>query len=52
MHSPDGSSAIVQVRTPGDDELRAGSIALIFDFDADGEFFWVVPADIATSPDQ
>ncbi|MET8147565.1 hypothetical protein ACIBSW_06530 [Actinoplanes sp. NPDC049668] len=52
VHSPDGSSAIVQVRTPGDDELRAGSVALIFDFDADGEFFWVVPADIATSPDQ
>ncbi|MEU7907912.1 hypothetical protein [Actinoplanes sp. NPDC049118] len=52
VHAPDGSSAIVQVRTPGDDDLRAGTVALIFDFDADGEFFWVVPADIASSPDQ
>ncbi|AGZ46650.1 hypothetical protein AFR_41980 [Actinoplanes friuliensis DSM 7358] len=52
VHSRDGSSAIVQVRQAGTDDLRAGSIALLYDVDPDGEFFWVVPADIATSPDQ
>jgi hypothetical protein len=51
VHAPDGSSAIVQVRTPGADELRAGTRALLFDVDPDGEFFWVVPADIALRPD-
>ena len=51
VHAPDGSSAIVQVRSPGDDDLRAGSRALLFDVDPDGEFFWVVPADIALRPD-
>ncbi|MFD1150206.1 hypothetical protein [Saccharothrix hoggarensis] len=39
----DGSSALVQVRQAGQDPLRAGSEALIFDYDADGEFFWVAP---------
>ena len=52
VHSPDGSSAVVQVRQAGDDDLRAGTIALLYDVDPDGEFFWVVPADIATSSDQ
>jgi hypothetical protein len=51
VHAPDGSSAIVQVRQAGTDDLRAGSAALLFDVDADGEFFWVVPADIALRPD-
>ena len=48
VHASDGSSAIVQVRQAGDDDLRAGTVALLFDVDPDGEFFWVVPADIAT----
>ncbi|MBB5954640.1 hypothetical protein FHS29_001210 [Saccharothrix tamanrassetensis] len=39
----DGSSAIVQVRQAGRDELTAGTTALIFDYDQDGEFFWVAP---------
>ncbi|MEH1128595.1 hypothetical protein [Micromonospora sp. CPCC 206061] len=39
----DGSSAIVQVRQAGEDPLRAGSQALIYDYDVDGEFFWVTP---------
>lgn len=52
VHSPDGSSAIVQVRQAGDDELRAGTTALLYDFDPDGEFFWVVPTDIAMRPEQ
>ncbi|MGC1212451.1 MAG: hypothetical protein WA890_14415 [Micromonospora sp.] len=47
----DGSSAVVQVRQPGDEPLRAGSSALIYDYDVDGEFFWVMPAGIAFDPD-
>lgn len=38
----DGSSAVVQVRTTGADRLVRGQKALIFDYDADGEFFWVM----------
>jgi len=52
VHSSDGSSAIVQVRQAGDDDLRAGTTALLYDFDPDGEFFWIVPADVALRPDQ
>ncbi|MEU4244897.1 hypothetical protein [Actinoplanes sp. NPDC026619] len=48
VRAGDGSSAIVQVRQAGHDELRAGTVAVLYDFDAAGEFFWVVPADIAT----
>lgn len=40
----DGSSAIVQVRQTGEHELTTGRRALIFDYDTDGEFFWVAPA--------
>lgn len=40
----DGSSAIIQVRQTGEHELAAGGRALIFDYDMDGEFFWVAPA--------
>jgi hypothetical protein len=47
VHSPDGSSAIIQVRQAGEDPLAAGTVALIYDVDLEGEFFWVVPADIA-----
>ncbi|MEV0676666.1 hypothetical protein AB0I60_09095 [Actinosynnema sp. NPDC050436] len=39
----DGSSATVQVRQAGQDALTAGVTALIFDYDPDGEFFWVAP---------
>jgi type 1 fimbria pilin len=39
----DGSSAIVQVRTTGQDRLTRGDKALIFEYDKDGEFFWVMP---------
>jgi hypothetical protein len=39
----DGSSAVVQVRTTGQDRLARGDKALIFEYDADGEFFWVMP---------
>jgi hypothetical protein len=40
----DGSSAIIQVRQTGEHELSNGRRALIFDYDNDGEFFWVAPA--------
>ncbi len=43
----DGSTALVQVRQTGRDDLRYGTTAVLYDFDADGEFFWVVPADVA-----
>lgn len=43
--STDGSSAIIQVRKAGDDPLRAGRQAVIYDYDAKGEFFWVSPVD-------
>ncbi|KAB8196504.1 hypothetical protein FH608_007145 [Nonomuraea phyllanthi] len=39
----DGSSAIVQVRTTGQDRLARGENALIFEYDKSGEFFWVMP---------
>ncbi|MFE3450883.1 hypothetical protein ACFXJ8_18320 [Nonomuraea sp. NPDC059194] len=40
--APDGSSAVVQVRTTGGDLLSRGQTALIFDYDAEGEFFYVM----------
>ena len=42
----DGGTAVVQVRASQSTELKAGQTALIFDYDAEGEFFWVV--DITT----
>jgi hypothetical protein len=48
-----GLTCIVRTgRETGDDELRAGTVAVLYDFDAAGEFFWIVPADVATLPDQ
>lgn len=43
----DGGTAVVQVRAAATTELTAGQTALIFDYDAEGEFFWVV--DIITT---
>jgi hypothetical protein len=42
----DGGTAVVQVRAADSTDLKAGQTALIFDYDAEGEFFWVV--DITT----
>ncbi|GAA3125468.1 hypothetical protein GCM10010466_15450 [Planomonospora alba] len=50
--APDGSSALVQVRQTGDDVFGAGSTALIFAYDPDGEFFWVMPYDAELDPDR
>ncbi|SDN03257.1 hypothetical protein SAMN05216259_102385 [Actinacidiphila guanduensis] len=50
VRAADGSSAVVQVRQTPDDAaavgnaLRAGAFALIYDYDAEGEFFRVMPA--------
>ncbi|HEX8632176.1 MAG TPA: hypothetical protein VF755_28790 [Catenuloplanes sp.] len=49
--TPDGSSALVQVRQAAADPLPAGTHALIYGYDGDGEFFWIVPADAALHPD-
>lgn len=46
----DGSTAVVQVRQHGHDDLRSGSTALLYAFDEDGEFFWVAPFDPALDP--
>lgn len=49
VRAADGSSAVVQVRQTHDDAagpgdvLRAGASALIYDYDAEGEFFWIMP---------
>jgi hypothetical protein len=41
----DGSTAVVQVRQTGEDTFRAGSSALLYAYEPDGEFFWVAPFD-------
>lgn len=46
----DGSSAIIQVRQTGDETLTAGTTALIFDYDSDGEFFWITAASTELEP--
>jgi hypothetical protein len=53
VRAADGSAANIQVRqmAPGD-PLGVGSTALIFEYDADGEFFWVTPYDAAMDPDR
>jgi hypothetical protein len=49
VHAADGSSALVQVRQSLDEAagpgsvLRSGASALIYDYDAEGEFFRVMP---------
>ncbi|OIJ65297.1 hypothetical protein [Streptomyces mangrovisoli] len=56
VRAVDGSSATVQVRQSHDDAagpggvLRAGAPALLYDYDDDGEFFWVMPAPPALTP--
>jgi hypothetical protein len=45
----DGSSAIIQVRQTGGDAFAAGDTAVLYDYDAEGGFFWVVPT-AATPP--
>ncbi|MCU7722277.1 hypothetical protein ODJ79_00960 [Actinoplanes sp. KI2] len=47
VHADDGSSAIVQVRQAGADDLHAGVVALLYEYDPEGAFFWAIPFDIA-----
>ncbi|PPK65022.1 hypothetical protein V5P93_004233 [Actinokineospora auranticolor] len=49
--SVDGSSAVIQVRQPGVEPLRAGSTAVIHDYDPVGEFFWITPVDLTPLAD-
>jgi hypothetical protein len=44
----DGSTAIIQVRLAGPAPLGAGWTALIYDYDADAETFWITPVDPAS----
>jgi hypothetical protein len=46
----DGSSALVQVRLVGVAIRSAGWTALLYDYDAAGEFFWITPMDIGEHP--
>ncbi|NUU23481.1 MAG: hypothetical protein HOV68_18520 [Streptomycetaceae bacterium] len=46
----DGTSALVQVRQTGMDELGSGSTGLLYAYDDAGEFFWVAPFDAALDP--
>ncbi|MBY8878921.1 hypothetical protein [Actinacidiphila acidipaludis] len=41
--APDGSTAVVQVRQSGEERLAAGSSALLYAYEPEGEFFWVAP---------
>jgi hypothetical protein len=54
VRADDGSAATIQVRQQRNrsDEaaLKAGCSALIVDYDADGEFFWVMPYDADLDP--
>jgi hypothetical protein len=54
VRAVDGSAAVIQVRQQRNREdeaaLKAGNTALIFDYDADGEFFWVMPYDAELDP--
>lgn len=43
--APDGSAALVQVRHPGENRLRTGSHAVIYDYDVGAEVFRVAPFD-------
>ncbi|GAB1820602.1 hypothetical protein [Herbidospora sp. RD11066] len=43
VRAADGSTAVIQVRQTGTDSFSAGGAALIFQYDSDGEFFWVMP---------
>nr|WP_062335664.1 hypothetical protein [Herbidospora sakaeratensis] len=43
IRAADGSASVIQVRQTGADVFRAGGAALIFQYDAEGEFFWVMP---------
>ncbi|GHH52870.1 hypothetical protein [Streptomyces candidus] len=45
----DGSTAVVQVRQYGAEELGLGSTGLLYAYDEEGEYFWVSPYDAELS---
>jgi hypothetical protein len=47
----DGSSAIVQIRLAGEGNLGVGSRVVIYDYDSEGEFFWVSPVELEAEKD-
>lgn len=49
--APDGASAVIQVRLITAAARPAGWIALIYEYDADGEVFWITPLDPRPEPD-
>ena len=63
VRAADGSTAVIQVRQMApsperagnqiaDSPLKSGSTALIFEYDADRRFFWVMPYDAELDPDR
>lgn len=42
VRAADGSSAIIQVRQSGEDDIRAGTKALIVEYDEAEEIFWIM----------
>ncbi len=56
VRAADGAAAVIQVRQqrnqPGEAPLERGSTALIFDYDAVGQFFWVMPYDADLDPNR
>ena len=46
----DGSTAVVQVRQSGGEDLTSGSTGLLYAYDEAGEFFWVARYDTALDP--
>ncbi|WP_327432941.1 hypothetical protein [Streptomyces sp. NBC_01236] len=46
----DGSTAVVQVRQSGGEDLTSGSTGLLYAYDEVGEFFWVARYDAALDP--
>ncbi|MBE8524371.1 hypothetical protein ILP97_44005 [Amycolatopsis sp. H6(2020)] len=47
----DGSSAIVQIRLAGEGNLGVGSRVVIYEYDSEGEFFWVSPMELEAEKD-
>jgi hypothetical protein len=47
----DGASAIISIRLAGEGNLGLGSRVVIYDYDSEGEFFWVSPLELEAEKD-
>lgn len=47
VRAGDGASVFIEVRLVGRADGAAGWSALIYDYDATGRYYWVVPLDVA-----